>query len=312
MVAFCLRFAIRSARSWLPGPKGRSICSSECRHDPNQTPFDYTGWWDPLGPAKGLHSMNSLRVPLIRDALLRNQRSSASAAGRSGDDGGLPLRGARILDVGCGAGILSEPLARLGASVTGIDEQEECIEMAREHASLDARMEGRLLYEHRTLPDRDDDSMRSRSDSHSQTGDELSSSAEATSPPMAAPPCNGMGEFDLVVASEVVEHVRDVPRFVGQCCDRVGPGGHVVFTTFNRTPLSFLLGIVAAEYLLGLVPLGTHKWKDFVVPSELSAHLERNGMVVERCRGMTYNPFANSWRFVDSTSVNYVMVAKKT
>ncbi|KAL5457148.1 hypothetical protein EMCRGX_G034388 [Ephydatia muelleri] len=228
-------------------------------------------WWDPQArSARGLHSMNQLRVPLIKDALLKRPLASHH------DEVATPLEGYTVLDVGCGAGLLCEPLARLGARVKGIDPVANSISVARDHASLDPVLSGRLTYECCTMED-------------------LLTAHE---------------QYDAVVASEVVEHVADVGLFIKQQCQLVKPGGVAVLTTINRTLTSYALAIVMAEYVLGLLPRGTHTWSMFCTPEELAGHLAATGMKVDQVRGMSYNPLNNQWSW-GYQWVNYAIQARK-
>lgn len=234
--------------------------------------FSTVDWWNPeASGVKGLHSMNQLRVPLIRDAMLKRPVVTEQR-----DEATTRLDGYTILDVGCGAGLLCEPLARLGARVKGIDPVPNSISMARDHASLDPALSGRLTYECCTMED-------------------LLAARE---------------QYDAVVASEVVEHVADVGLFIKQQCQLVKPGGVAVLTTINRTFTSYALAIFMAEYVLGLIQRGTHVWNMFVTPEELSAHLSAQGMKVEQVRGMSYNPVYNCWNW-GYQWVNYAIQARK-
>lgn len=220
-------------------------------------------WWDEQGVFAPLHSLNDLRVPFIRDNLLRTSASHHP---------GKPLSGMRILDVGCGGGLLTEPLGRLGASVTGIDPVAENIRVAQHHKSFDPVLDERIEYEACSLE---------------ETVDERAES------------------FDVVVASEVVEHVANLEVFLQCCCQVLKPGGSLFVTTINRTQLSYALGIVFSEQIAGFVPKGTHRWEKFVSPEKLESILESNGLSVQTVAGMLYNPFSRCWHWSDSTSLNY-------
>lgn len=227
-------------------------------------------WWDEEGEYSALHSMNDIRVPFIRDTLL-NMSSNYHL--------GNPLSGVKILDVGCGGGLLSEPLGRLGASVTGIDPLEDNIRTADQHKSFDPVLAKRIQYKSSSLEEIVEESMET---------------------------------FDVIVASEVVEHVADLEMFI-KCCSRVlKPEGSLFITTINKTQLSYVLGIVVAEKIMGIVPEGTHEWEKFVSPEELERLLESNGLSVKTVNGMLYNPLSGSWSWMESTSVNYAMHAVKS
>jgi 2-polyprenyl-6-hydroxyphenyl methylase/3-demethylubiquinone-9 3-methyltransferase len=221
-------------------------------------------WWDPNGPMAMLHKFNPVRLAYIRDQVTarfhRNRREMA------------PLGGLRILDIGCGAGILSEPLARMGASVVGADPAELNIEAARRHAEL-----GGLSIDYRAT-----------------SAETLADAGE---------------RFDVVLAMEVVEHVADVGLFVGRCAEMVRPGGLMMAATINRTAKSFALAIVGAEYVLRWLPRGTHDWKKFVTPDELEQAMREAGLRRIAETGVVYNLFADQWRLSDDMDVNYMMAA---
>ncbi|XP_069462507.1 ubiquinone biosynthesis O-methyltransferase, mitochondrial [Ambystoma mexicanum] len=226
-------------------------------------------WWDEEGVYSVLHSMNDLRVPFIRDTLI--SKSDVHNLGS-------PLQGVKLLDVGCGGGVLSEPLSRLGAVVTGIDPLENNIRTAELHKSFDPDLDKRIQYRACSLEDIVD---------------------EATE------------VFDAVIASEVVEHVGDQESFIKCCHNVLKPGGSLFITTISKTTMSYALGIVFAEKILGIVPDGTHDWDKFVTPEEMERLLESNGFLVETVNGMFYNPLFSSWSWIDNTSLNYALHAVK-
>lgn len=222
-------------------------------------------WWDPKGPMRPLHQINPVRLAFIRDEV----------CGRFGRDArqAFPFDGLSVLDVGCGAGLLSEPMARLGAAITGLDPAQANIAVARSHAEQSG-----LTIDYRSDP------------------------VET----LAA------GErFDVVVAMEVVEHVRDVDAFLRACADVVAPGGLLLLSTINRTLRSFALAIVGAEYVLRWLPRGTHDWDRFVTPAELRGPVESVGLIDFRTRGTMYDPINRDWRLSPDTAVNYLAVAAK-
>ena len=223
-------------------------------------------WWDPRGPMAPLHKLNPVRVGYIRD-------QACARFGREAKHLGC-LNGLRILDIGCGAGILSEPLARLGADMIGIDPAAENIEVARLHAA-----ESGVAVDYRAT-----------------TAETLAEAGE---------------RFDVVLAMEVVEHVVDVPAFVATCASMVKPGGLLVMATLNRTMKSFALAIVGAEYILRWLPRGTHQWDKFVKPEELESAIERNELQVIGERGVIYNPLADRWQLSSDMDVNYMLVAQR-
>lgn len=244
-------------------------------------------WWhEEKGPFAGLHQMNAVRVPFIRHAVLDDfpAQTTLDASLRSPPQHlhRTALAGKRILDIGCGGGILAEALARSGGQVTGIDASRENIEAAKIHAARDSSIASRLSYA-------------------CITAEELAAQGEL---------------FDAVVASEVIEHVADVDTFVGACKAMVKPGGRLVITTINRTPKSFALAIVGAEYIARIVPAGTHDWGKFLKPEEISRLLECGGeggtmRVAERI-GFRYNPLTGAWSTAPrDLDVNYGIIAVK-
>ncbi len=223
-------------------------------------------WWDPRGPMAALHKFNPVRLGYIRDQAVPH-------FGR--DPKKLDcLSGLRMLDIGCGGGILSEPLARLGADIVGADPAGENIEVAQIHA----RQSGVAV------------------DYRATTAEELAEAGQ---------------RFDVVLAMEVVEHVADVDLFVATCARMVKPGGLMIAATLNRTLKSFALAIVGAEYVLRWLPRGTHQWDKFVTPEELERSIERAGLRVTGERGVVYNPFADRWQLSSDMDVNYMLVAAR-
>ena len=237
--------------------------------DPREVDF-YTGladtWWDRQGPFWPLHRLNELRVQWIRDRLVEHfGRSPAAAA---------PLAGLRVLDVGCGGGILAESMARLGAAVYGIDVVEKNLAIARLHA---ARVGLDVRYA-------------------LTTAEEMAARSE---------------QFDVVLNMEVVEHVADFPGFLQACSELVRPGGAMFVATINRTPLSWLFAIVGAEYVLGWLPKGTHRWSLFRRPREITELLERDGMTVQAETGVRVNPFNRRFSLQRNLAVNFMQFATR-
>ncbi len=227
-------------------------------------------WWDPAGRFGSLHRLNPVRLAFIRNRV-------ATHAGRA-PLAERPLQGLRLLDVGCGGGLLAEPLARLGAEVVGIDASPENVEVAALHAAASG-----LAIDYRPT------------------------SAEALAEDLAAP---GAG-FDAVVNMEVVEHVADAAAFLHASAALVRPGGAMVLATLNRTPKAFALAIVGAEYVLGWLPRGTHDWRRFLRPSEVAALLRDGGLEIAELTGVAYNPLTATWRLARDLDVNYMVFAVK-
>ncbi|KAH1001473.1 hypothetical protein HUJ04_005490 [Dendroctonus ponderosae] len=227
-------------------------------------------WWNPCGPLKPLHSMNKLRIPLVRDGLI-NEGCIAIVHVRTS----TPLKGMSVLDVGCGGGILSEPLARLGAVVTGLDATSNALDVARKHAK-----DNNLAINY------------------------MCSSVEEFSQ-------NNIGKFDAVVASEVVEHVTEKASFIAACSKCLKPSGSIFITTLNDTFLAHFLGVWMAENMLSLVPRGTHQSEKFVKPHQLQRILEDNGLRTKLMHGMIYNFVTNNWSWSSNRSINYAMHAVK-
>jgi len=223
-------------------------------------------WWDARGPMAPLHKLNPVRLAYIRDR-------AAEYFGR--DPKRLDsLAGLRILDIGCGGGILSEPLARLGAAVVGADPSESNIAVARNHAAQSG-----LAIDYRNT-----------------TAEALAEAGES---------------FDVVLAMEVVEHVADVGLFVDLTASMVKPGGLMFVATLNRTMKSFALAIVGAEYILRWLPRGSHQWDKFVTPNELEIAIEQGGLQLTHETGVIYNLLADRWQLATDLDVNYMVVAVK-
>ncbi len=223
-------------------------------------------WWDERGPMRMLHRFNPVRVGYIRD-----RAADHFARDRKSLDS---LAGLRILDIGCGGGILCEPLARLGASVVGVDPSASNVDAARRHAATAG-----LAIDYRD-----------------GTAEALAAAGES---------------FDVVLAMEVVEHVADVDVFVRAAGSMVKPGGMMVAATINRTLKSFALAIVAAEYVLGWVPRGTHSWDRLVTPRELDGALRHAGLEATDETGVVYDIVSGAWRLSGDTDVNYMMAATR-
>ena len=223
-------------------------------------------WWNPRGKMAVLHKFNPVRLGFIKEAVCERFGRDTKRLDA--------LAGLRILDIGCGGGILSEPLARLGAAVVGADPSAANIAAARLHAA-----DAGVPVDYRET-----------------TAEALADAGE---------------RFDVVLAMEVVEHVADVPLFVARCAEMVKPDGLMIAATLNRTLKSFALAIVGAEYVLGWLPRGTHQWDKFVTPNELEIALEKSGLRVVKETGVIYNLLADRWQLSSDMDVNYMAVASR-
>lgn len=222
-------------------------------------------WWDEKGSNAPLHALNWARL-----AFICAQLSSAKEGHTKKQL--QPLKGLRILDIGCGGGILAEPLCRLGGSVIGLDAGEQVIKVAKTHAH---KMNLPIEY---------------------VQGDIATFKPEKL--------------FDVVIASEVIEHVENVSGFLAHCVQKLDKRGTLILSTLNRTAFSYLLGIIAAERLLKWVPKGAHQWHKFLRPGEVAQMLEAYGMELTAIQGMTYKPLQNEWQITNNLKVNYILAAK--
>lgn len=222
-------------------------------------------WWDPEGPMAPLHRLNPVRLAYIHEQAVSHFGLDASVL--------KPLKGKRALDVGCGGGLVTEALARMGAQTTGLDASAEAIDAAKAHAqSAD------LMIDYRVEP----------VDQFAKAGH----------------------QYDLITALEVVEHVADVPVFLTALAQLLAPGGLLVFSTPNRTPQSYLSVIVGAERLLRWLPKGTHDWDSFLTPEELTSKLNDAGLHVANLQGLSYSLLGKAFRLTNDLSVNYIGTAK--
>ncbi|XP_072981409.1 ubiquinone biosynthesis O-methyltransferase, mitochondrial [Typha angustifolia] len=225
-------------------------------------------WWDFDGPFKPLHLMNPTRVSFIRSTLCRHFRRDPYSA--------RPLEGLNIIDVGCGGGILSEPLARMGAIVTGIDAVDKNIKIARIHAEADP-LTSSIQY-------------------CCMTAEELVKVNK---------------QYDAVISLEVIEHVADPAEFCKSLAALTVPSGATVISTINRSMRAYATAIVAAEYLLNWLPKGTHEWSRFLTPEELVLILQRASVSVQEMAGFVYNPLTGEWSVSDDISVNFIAFGVK-
>jgi 2-polyprenyl-6-hydroxyphenyl methylase / 3-demethylubiquinone-9 3-methyltransferase len=222
------------------------------------------GWWDPAGSFRPLHRLNPARLDFIRGELNTHFDCDARSL--------TPFDGLTLCDIGCGGGLIAEPMARLGFAVTAIDADEEAIAVARAHATASG-----LAIDYR------DD-----------TAESLSSEER---------------QFDVVLALEIVEHVADPEAFFAACGALVKPGGAFIGATLNRTPQSYALAIVGAEYVMRWLPRGTHDWRRFLRPSEFVLGLRRFGLDATRLKGLRYRLASGDWALCDDLSVNYMVMA---
>lgn len=223
-------------------------------------------WWDPAGKFKPLHALNPVRLQFIRNRTV----------GHFSLDPGKQdaLSGLRLLDIGCGGGLLCEPMARLGADVTGLDPSEKNIAIARTHA---AEQGLNINY--------------------------IASTAESLA---------GKGDtFDMILNMEVLEHVADIDSYLASCAKLLKPNGIMFCATLNRTLKSFALAIIGAEYVLRWLPKGTHQWEKFITPEELILALEHQGLKTEGARGMSFNPLSGKWSISGDTDINYLMAVTR-
>jgi 2-polyprenyl-6-hydroxyphenyl methylase/3-demethylubiquinone-9 3-methyltransferase len=223
-------------------------------------------WWNPQGKFRPLHQIGPPRLSFIRDSAVKQFGRDSKAL--------RPLSGLTAIDIGCGGGLVAEPFARMGATVTAIDPSERNIAIAKSHAEPQD-----LAIDYRVA--RVEDLV-----------------AESRS-------------FDIVACLEVVEHVPDPAKFVAECAALVAPGGIAIFSTLNRTLKAWALAIVGAEYVLGWLPRGTHQWGRFITPEELRRYAEAGGLADTHFEGITYNPLQDVWSLNPDTGVNYLMSAKK-
>ena len=224
-------------------------------------------WWDPTGKFKALHKFNPKRIEFIRDKLVEHFSIESDLEN--------PFLNLDILDIGCGGGLLSEPMSRLGANVTGIDIVDKNINVAKTHSE-----EQNLEIDYKIT-----------------TAEELAL---------------GKKKFDVILNMEVIEHVADLNLFIESCEKLLKKNGLLFFATLNRNILSFGLAIVGAEYILGWLPKGTHNWKKFITPEELKIIFRSSGLNITDIMGMKYNPIYDSWYVCADTSVNYRGTAIKS
>ena len=216
-------------------------------------------WWDPKGKFKPLHKFNPIRIKYIKENIIQNFKLK---------DNNIPLKGVNILDIGCGGGLLSEPMCRLGANVTGIDASMKNINIAKIHAKKDNL---KINY--------------------------LCSSPEKL---------KIKKKFDVILNMEIIEHVEDIQFFLNSCSKLLNKNGVMFVATINKTLKSYIFAIVGAEYILRWLPIGTHEWEKFVKPKDLENILEQNNLSLNRLDGMHFNIIKDEWNVSKDLSVNYI------
>ncbi|MDA7785913.1 bifunctional 2-polyprenyl-6-hydroxyphenol methylase/3-demethylubiquinol 3-O-methyltransferase UbiG [Candidatus Pelagibacter sp.] len=216
-------------------------------------------WWDPNGKFKPLHNFNPIRIRYIKENIITDFKI------RSSDK---PLKNIKLLDIGCGGGLLSEPMCRLGASVVGIDASKKNIEVAKFHAKKNG----------------------------------LKIDYKVASPEML----KDKTRFDVILNMEIVEHVNDIDFFIAESSKLLKKNGIMFIATLNKTLKSYIFAIVGAEYILKWLPIGTHDWEKFVKPNELISITKKNNLSLKKLNGMNFNILDNSWRVTSDTSVNYI------
>ncbi len=222
-------------------------------------------WWDPEGKFKPLHKFNPIRIQYIKENITKHFNINKK---------NLPLKNLKILDIGCGGGLLSEPMSRLGAKVTGIDASEKNIKIANAHLK---KSKLKINY--------------------------ICASPESLK--------TTKEQFDVILNMEIVEHVEDVELFIKKSSELLKKKGLMFVATLNKTLKSYIFAIVGAEYILRWLPIGTHEWEKFVEPSKLIEYGKRNSLKLEKINGMKFNPLNNKWNISEDRSVNYIAEFKK-
>ena len=221
-------------------------------------------WWNPQGKFKPLHKFNPVRIKYIKENSIKHFNIKSK---------NMPLKKLKILDIGCGGGLLSEPMSRLGAKVTGIDASQQNINVAKTH-SLEKKL--KIKY--------------------------ICSSPEKL---------KVKDKFDIILNMEIVEHVDDVNFFIENCSKFLKRNGIMYIATLNKTLKSYIFAIVGAEYILRWLPIGTHDWQKFIKPSKLIGFAEHNSMKIKKIDGVVFNPLSNTWNIDNDKSVNYIAIFKK-
>ena len=222
-------------------------------------------WWDPNGKFKPLHKFNPIRIKYIKENIINNFKIEANEN---------PLRNIKILDIGCGGGLLSEPMTKLGATVTGIDASSKNIEIAKLHAKKNKLKINYVNCSPEKLPAQE--------------------------------------KFDVILNMEIVEHVENISLFLKSCSQLLKKDGLMFVATINKTLKSYMFAIIGAEYILRWLPIGTHEWEKFVKPDELKNELLNYDLILEKLDGVKFNPIKNEWFLSKDTSVNYITKFVKT
>ena len=221
-------------------------------------------WWDPDGKFKPLHNFNPIRIGYIKDSIIKHYKIKSSTK---------PFKKINILDIGCGGGLLSEPMCRLGANVVGIDASKKNIEVAKFHAKKN----------------------------------NLKINYRCSSPEVF----KSNKKFDVVLNMEIIEHVEDVNLFIKKSSQLLKKNGLMFIATLNKTLKSYLFAIIGAEYVLRWLPIGTHDWEKFVKPEDLIKISKKNNLKIENLNGFNYNILKNKWNISKNSSVNYIALFKK-
>ena len=221
-------------------------------------------WWNPQGKFKPLHKFNPVRIKYIKENSIKHFNIKSK---------NMPLKKLKILDIGCGGGLLSEPMSRLGAKVTGIDASQQNINVAKTH-SLEKKLKIKYIC---SSPER----------------------------------LKIKDKFDIILNMEIVEHVDDVNFFIKNCSKFLKRNGIMYIATLNKTLKSYIFAIVGAEYILRWLPIGTHDWQKFIKPSKLIGFAEHNSMKIKKIDGVVFNPLSNTWNIDNDKSVNYIAIFKK-
>ena len=216
-------------------------------------------WWNPNGKFKPLHKFNPIRISYIKENIIQTFKINQKKT---------PLKNIKILDIGCGGGLLSEPMCRLGANVTGIDASKKNIDVAKLHSRKN----------------------------------NLKINYICTSPEKL----KIKNKFDVILNMEIVEHVNDVNFFLKSCCKLLKKDGIMFVATLNKTLKSYVFAIIGAEYILRWLPIGTHEWEKFLKPDEIKAILKKNNLYLDKLDGMKFNILTDKWNISDDKSINYI------